>query len=103
MKGLRVVPTENRTAGLGGRSLQSALAASALDNAALFSPLRRLQALIDRRLYGKKYGARKTVEVLAARLRDKTDLDAPGEGLVSVVRERGQPTGLWGREPGGRR
>jgi hypothetical protein len=79
---------------------QSALVTvlSTLAIAALFGPLRRrVQGLIDRRFFRRKYDAARTLAVFAAGARDETDLDRLSSQLVAVVDDAMQPAevGLW--------
>jgi hypothetical protein len=83
---------------LTGQQSTLAVVASTLAIAALFNPLRRrVQALVDRRFYRKKYDAAKTLATFNSRLREETDLDSLREEVLGVVSATMQPAraSLW--------
>jgi hypothetical protein len=94
-----IVVLQNVFSALTGQS-QSTLVTvlSTLAIAALFGPLRvRVQAVIDRRLYRRKYDATHTLAQFGANVRDEVELGALMEHLVGAVDETLQPASvsLW--------
>jgi hypothetical protein len=88
-----------------GEQSTLAVVASTVVIAALFNPFRRrIQSVVDRRFYRRKYDTKKTLESFSAQLRNETNLDALSDELISVVSETMQPehASLWLRPPGGR-
>jgi len=81
-------------AATGGQS-PGVIVLSTLLIAALFTPLRRrVQDVIDRRFFRKKYDAQQVLAAFAVTARDETDLDALTGELQRVVEGTIQPEGV---------
>lgn len=75
-----------------------ALVISTLATAALIQPVRRrLQTLIDRRFYRRKYNAEKTLAAFSATLRNRVNLNDVRTQLLAMVQETMEPEhiSLW--------
>ncbi len=86
-----------------GQENAVAIVISTLAIAALFMPLRgRIQNIIDRRFYRRKYDAARTLAAFSIRMRDEVDLEKLTGELVTVVRETMQLAyvSLWMRKSG---
>ncbi|UCH60814.1 MAG: hypothetical protein JSV61_04860 [Anaerolineales bacterium] len=93
-----VILLEGMLRSLVGSSGQVATVVSTLAIAALFTPLRRrVQEIIDRRFYRRKYNAEQALAGFAAAVRDQTDLEALTAQVVGIVQDTMQPeaVSLW--------
>lgn len=84
--------------GSNGEASNAAVVLSTLLIAALFTPLRRrLQNVIDRRFYRRRYNAAQTLTHFAEVARNETDPDQLTTQLLDVIHETMQPAsvGIW--------
>jgi hypothetical protein len=89
-----------------GQGSEIAIIVSTLAIAALFNPLRRrIQEVIDRRFYRRKYDAATVLAAFGATARDEVDLQRLTQELVGVVSDIMQPehVSMWLKQTEGSR
>jgi hypothetical protein len=97
-----IIVLQSLLRGLINQTNDVAIVVSTLAIYALFHPVRhRLQQVIDRRFYRRKYDSAKIVAAFSATLRNEVDLSQLREHLLNVVQETMQPAhvSLWLRPP----
>jgi hypothetical protein len=93
-----IILLQGMFSGLGAGKSPAAIVLSTLAIAALFNPLRRrVQAVVDRRFYRRKYDAEQVLVAFSSRVRDEVELDRLSAELVSAIEETVQPekVSLW--------
>ncbi len=93
-----VVLLQSLFSALGAQPTSVIIVLSTLGIAALFSPLRRrVQDVIDRRFYRRKYDAEQALAQFAVTARDEVDQESLTAALVGVVQETIQPenASMW--------
>ncbi len=80
---------------------QFSIVLSTLAMAALFAPLRRrIQQIIDKRFYRRRYDAERIIATFAVQMRDQVELEKLSAALLATVEETMQPerASLWMRD-----
>jgi hypothetical protein len=93
-----IIGLESLAGLVGGSAAQQpvALVISTLVVAGLFLPVRhRIQSVIDRRFYRRKYDAQKMLDAFSDTLRQQVDLLQLHEQVLAVVQETVQPEQVW--------
>lgn len=90
-----VILLQRAFATLSGQQSEIITVFSTLAIAALFVPLRnRIQQIIDRRFYRKKYDAQAVLQKFSVTVRDETDMEKLTGSLLVVVNDTMQPTNV---------